>query len=558
MKKRLYARMCALSLFMTLLTAVLLLGTVYPFFQDRVHAEMRAETDTLAVGLAQAADENAYLEALRGGGARVTLLSPAGEVLFDTDADAAKMENHQNRPEVAQALQKGGGEDTRRSRTLMENMYYSALRLPDGRVLRLARPAASAAATLVQGLPVILLVLLLCVAASLLLSGRFTRSVLAPLDRIDMDHPEESVCFEELQPFVRRIAHQQEQLAEKLTDLAAQRDRIASITSHMREGLVFVDASGAAVMVNESALDLLGARGTDWQGAHFVRISRSIALREALEAALHGESVEGDVDLAGRTYRFVASPVYEESAAGGAILLLSDVTERRRAERMRREFTANVSHELRSPLTSISGFAEMMACGMVREGDMKECAARIKQEADRMVTLIGDILRLSQLDELRPDSFTEPVALLDVVREVAARLQPQADARGIALRVSGEPCCVRGDKVMLEELAQNLCDNAVKYNHDGGLVEMTLHAEGAQAVLCVRDTGIGIPREHQSRVFERFYRVDKSRSKKTGGTGLGLSIVRHVAEAHGGSVRMTSAEGEGTTFEVRLPLLRQA
>ena len=218
-----------------------------------------------------------------------------------------------------------------------------------------------------QGLPVILLVLLLCVAASLLLSGRFTRSVLAPLDKIDMDHPEDSVCFEELQPFVRRIAHQQGQLAEKLTDLAAQRDRIASITSHMREGLVFVDASGAAVMVNESALDLLGARGTAWQGAHFVRISRSIALREALEAALHGESVEGDVDLTGRTYRFVASPVYEGSAAGGAILLLSDVTERRRAERMRREFTANVSHELRSPLTSISGFAEMMACGMVRD-----------------------------------------------------------------------------------------------------------------------------------------------------------------------------------------------
>ena len=262
------------------------------------------------------------------------------------------------------------------------------------------------------------------------------------------------------------------------------------------------------------------------------------------------------MDLTGHTYRFVANPVYEGAATGGAILLLSDVTERRRAERMRREFTANVSHELRSPLTSIAGFAEMMACGMVREADMKECAARIKREADRMVTLIGDILRLSQLDELTPGHLSERVPLLEVVREVEARLRPQADARAIALRVQGEPCAVRGDRVMLEELVQNLCDNAIKYNKDGGRVEMTLHAEGAQALLCVRDTGIGIPREHQSRVFERFYRVDKSRSKKTGGTGLGLSIVRHVAEAHGGSVRMLSAEGEGTTFEVRLPLAR--
>lgn len=557
MKRRLYARMCALSLAMTILTAVLLLGTVYPFFQDRMRGEMRAETRTLAIGLSQAQDEGAYLFALRGTYARVTLLGAGGEVLFDTDADAALMENHQDRPEVLAALASGSGEDTRRSRTLLENMYYSALRLEDGRVLRLARPAASAARTLVQGLPAILLVLALCIAASMLLSGRFTSSVLAPLERIDMDHPEESAGFEELQPFVRRIAKQKEQLASQLADLRAQRDRIASITSHMREGLVFVDGAGAAVMVNESALDLLGARGMQWQGAHFVRISRSIALRKALEAALQGENVEDDVDLVGRTYRFVASPVYEGGRPGGAILLLSDVTDRRKAEKLRREFTANVSHELRSPLTSIAGFAEMMACGMVRDADMKGCAGRIKQEADRMVTLIGDILRLSQLDEMKPDAFTERVELADVLREAAARLEPQAAPRGIAIRVSGDALCVRGDRTMLEELVQNLCDNAVKYNKDGGRVEMTLREENAQAVLCVSDTGIGIPREHQARVFERFYRVDKSRSKKTGGTGLGLSIVRHVAEAHGGSVRMTSAEGEGTAFEVRLPVWRQ-
>ncbi len=556
MKRRLYARMFALSLAMTLLTAVLLIGTVYPFFRDRLHEEMFLQTQLLADGLEHAANEQAYLASLGAGDTRVTLLDGEGNVLFDTDADAASMERHQDRPEIAQALSTGRGEDTRHSRTVLENLYYSALRLADGRVLRLARPAASAQLALVQGMPALALVFLLCLCASLLLSGRFTRSVLAPLERIDMEHPETTVCFDELQPFVRRIARQQEQLAQRMQDLVEQRDRIASITSHMREGLVFVDADGAAVMVNESALDLLGARGMPWQGAHFVRISRSAALREALEAALHGENVEGDVDLTGHTYRFVANPVYEGAATGGAILLLSDVTERRRAERMRREFTANVSHELRSPLTSIAGFAEMMACGMVREADMKECAARIKREADRMVTLIGDILRLSQLDELTPGHLSERVPLLEVVRDVEARLRPQADARAIALRVQGEPCAVRGDRVMLEELVQNLCDNAIKYNKDGGRVEMTLHAEGAQALLCVRDTGIGIPREHQSRVFERFYRVDKSRSKKTGGTGLGLSIVRHVAEAHGGSVRMISAEGEGTTFEVRLPLAR--
>ena len=477
-------------------------------------------------------------------------------MLYDSDSTLAYEENHLSRPEVSAAFAEGKGENMRHSDTMGLDLYYYAAKLPDGNVLRVSNQTRSVGAVFVTVIPLMLLIVLLIFLVSMLAASRLTRRFLLPVQRLaeNINDPVEPKGYEELEPFIVKIRKQNRLIQEQIERLRAERDTISVITQNMNEGLILLDCSHNVLSVNSSALSLLGARPGDYEGKNVLRISRSTDLTACIaDATEKGESGGLLLEKDGRSCRVSVSAVYRAEEICGAIVLILDVTEQQRAEKVRRDFTANVSHELKTPLTSISGFAEMIENGMVKgEPDIKKFAGRIYQEASRLIVLTDDIIRLSRIEQDgTPDR--EPVELRELCDNVVRSLQFVSSQKQVTLTVTGEPLAINGNPRMLEELVQNLCDNAVKYNRPGGRVEVSVRRDGSNAVLTVSDTGIGIPREHQNRIFERFYRVDKSRSKQTGGTGLGLSIVKHIVECHGGSLRLDSTEIVGTTVTVCLP-----
>ena len=519
-----------------------ILGVLYNHFTDVQVAQLKDELSLAVTGTEQYG--NAFLENVEADRFRVTWIDKDGTVLFDTQADQSAMENHADREEIREAMETGTGSAVRNSSTMTEQTYYEAMRLYDGTVLRVSANQASAWALMIDLLWPIVLIAVLAIGLSLVLARRMARKIVGPLNVLDLERPLANDTYEELSPLLRRINRQHLQIEAQMRKLRRKADEFSQITSHMQEGLVVLDKETNIRSINSAAVKIFGAEENS-VGSSFFRLGGSNALRPALNDAL--DRGHGTATLAenGRVYRFDMSRIRSDGRLLGAVILAVDVTEAQNAEQLRREFSANVSHELKTPLQSIIGSAELLESGMVRPEDAPRFVGHIRREAARLVDLIEDIIRLSQLDEGIAPTM-EDVDLLALAQEVKTILEPCAAEKDVRIEVSGQGFPLTGVRRMLQEVIYNLCDNAVKYNVPGGLVRV--HVEGRK--LTVSDTGIGIPQEHQDRIFERFYRVDKSHSKASGGTGLGLSIVKHAVQYHHGIITLQSELSKGTTISV--------
>ena len=550
MTKRIFRATLLVGVAVLIASLTLVMGALYSYFGRVQESQLRDELSLAAVGVEQNGTD--YLKQLESDQYRITWLRADGAVLYDTQADAESMENHAQRQEVQQALATGEGESSRYSDTLLQKTVYYAKRLPDGTVLRLSAIRVTTGVLVLNMLQPILLVLAVALILSGVLASRLARRITEPLNRLDLEHPLENDTYEELAPLLRRMEHQRRQIDRQMDELRRRSEEFEQITGSMSEGLVLLDEAGVILSINPAARRLLDA-AENCVGQDLLTVDRDVALSDALRQAAEQGHSEFRGQRNGREYQFDVTRIQSEGRTAGTVLLVFDVTERAFAERNRREFTANVSHELKTPLQGIIGSAELLENGLVKQEDVPRFIGHIRSEAQRLVTLIGDIIRLSQLDEGEPMP-AEPVELLALAREAAESLQSAAAARNVTITVEGEPVELTGVRRLLYEIVFNLCDNAIKYNTDGGRVQVTVTKENETAAVTVRDTGIGIPPDQQDRVFERFYRVDKSHSKASGGTGLGLSIVKHAVQYHHGAIHLQSEVGKGTAIRVTFPV----
>ena len=521
----------------------IVIGVLYNHFTGVQVQQLKDELSLAVTGTEQYG--NAFLENVEADRFRVTWIDTDGTVLFDTQVDQTAMENHADREEIQEAFATGSGSAVRNSSTLTEQTYYEAQRLKDGTVLRISTNQASAWALMMDLLWPIMLIAVLAIGLSLILARRMAKNIVEPMNKLDLEHPLSNNTYDELSPLLRRINQQHLQIDAQMRKLQRKTDEFIQITSHMQEGLVVLDKETHIRSINSAAMKIFRAEET-CVGSSFFQVNRSNALRQALNDALdrgHGSAMQ---ELEGRIYRFDMSSIQSDGSLLGAVILAVDVTESQNAEQMRREFSANVSHELKTPLQGIIGSAELLESGMVKAEDTPRFVGHIRKEASRLVNLIEDIIRLSQLDEgvKLPAEQVDMLALAEDVKEI---LTPSAAEKNITIDVTGNGFSIQGVRRMLQEIIYNLCDNAIKYNIPGGNV--TIHAENNRLV--VSDNGIGIPAEHKDRIFERFYRVDKSHSKASGGTGLGLSIVKHAAAYHNAEISLESAPGKGTAITIQ-------
>ena len=541
--------------FMLSAVAVLLAGVVivmtclYSYFASVQESQLQDQLQLAAAAVETEGTD--YLKGLTADRYRLTWIAADGSVLCDTKRDAESLENHGDRLEVREALRTGSGSSTRYSSTLLEKTSYYAQRMPDGSVLRISVSRATVGMLVLGMLPAILLAAAAALVLSGLLAGRLSRRITAPLNALDLEHPLENDTYEELSPLLCRINVQRQQIDRQLTDLRRRSDEFRQITSHMQEGLVLLNESGAVLSINAAACRVFGT-GESCLGQDFLTVDRGRDVSDALASAMDAGHSEVRVQRLGRIYQFDISRIQSGPDTLGAVLLAFDITQQETAEQSRREFTANVSHELKTPLQGIIGSAELIENGLVKQEDLPRFVGHIRREAQRLVALIGDIIRLSQLDEGDPLPW-EHVDVSALCRDIAADLRDKSEKSGTAITVEGPEIPVEGVRRLLYETVYNLCDNAIQYNVPGGSVRVTVTDRGDSAAISVADTGIGIAPEHQSRVFERFYRVDKSHSKASGGTGLGLSIVKHAVAYHHGTLDLESQPGKGTTITVTIP-----
>ena len=519
-----------------------ILGVLYNHFTEVQVRQLKDELSLAVTGTEQYG--NAFLENVEADRFRVTWIDQDGTVLFDTQADQTAMENHADREEIREAMETGSGSAVRNSSTMTEQTYYEAQKLQDGTVLRISANQASVWALMIDLLWPIVLIAVLAIGLSALLARRMAKNIVEPLNKLNLEKPLSNDTYEELSPLLRRINQQHLQIDAQMRKLRRKTDEFIQITSHMLEGLVVLDKETNIRSINSAAVRIFRAEES-CVGSGFFQVNRSNELRQALNDALdHGHgSILREFD--GRIYRFDMSRIRSDGRLLGAVILAVDVTEAQNAEKLRREFSANVSHELKTPLQGIIGSAELLESGMVKLEDAPRFVGHIRREAARLVNLIEDIIRLSQLDE-GVELPAEKVDILALAEDIGLLLRPGAEKGNVTVTVSGDGFSVIGVRRLLHEAIYNLCDNAVKYNVPGGSVRV--HAENNR--LTVSDTGIGIPIEHQDRIFERFYRVDKSHSKATGGTGLGLSIVKHAVQYHHGKIALESEPGKGTRISI--------
>ena len=546
MTKKIFQSILLVAGCVLLASLLIIMGFLYDYFGGVEENQLRDELSLAAAAVEDGGTD--YLSQLTAGRYRLTWIAADGSVLYDTRTDAESLENHASRAEVSQALATGTGESTRYSSTLMEKTMYYAQRLADGTVLRISISRATVGMIAVGMIQPLLIVLIVALILSGLLARRLSRRIVDPLNSLDLEHPLDNDAYEEISPLLKRIHHQHVEIQTQLRELHERTDEFTQITGSMREGLVLLDEHGSILSINAAAQALFGA-DAQCVGRDFLTIERSHEISAAIQAAVADGHSEVRAERAGRVYQFDISRITSDGKPIGTVILAFDITEQEFAERNRREFTANVSHELKTPLQGIIGSAELIENGMVKPDDLPRFVGHIHAEAARLVTLIDDIIRLSQLDE--GDAMpTEPVDLLAVSQEAAENLQDAAAARGVTVGVTGQPAVIPGVRRLIYEIVYNLCDNAIKYNRDGGRVDVTVAADADGSSITVADTGIGIAPEHQGRVFERFYRVDKSHSKASGGTGLGLSIVKHAVQYHHGRIELESTPGTGTTIRV--------
>ena len=549
MTKKIFQSILLVAGCVLLASLLIIMGFLYDYFGGVEENQLRDELSLAAAAVEDGGTD--YLSQLTADRYRLTWIAADGSVLYDTKTDAESLENHASRAEVSQALATGTGESTRYSSTLMEKTMYYAQRLDDGTVLRISISRATVGMIAVGMIQPLLIVLIVALILSGLLARRLSRRIVDPLNSLDLEHPLDNDAYEELSPLLKRIHRQHVEIQTQLRELREKTDEFTQITGSMREGLVLLDEHGSILSINAAAQALFGA-DAQCVGRDFLTIERSHEISAAIQAAAADGHSEVRAERAGRVYQFDISRITSDGKFLGTVILAFDITEQEFAERNRREFTANVSHELKTPLQGIIGSTELIENGMVKPEDLPRFVGHIHAEAARLVTLIDDIIRLSQLDE--GDAMpTEPVDLLAVSQEAAENLHDAAAARNVTVSVTGQPAVLPGVRRLIYEIVYNLCDNAIKYNRDGGRVDVTVAADAGGSSITVADTGIGIAPEHQGRVFERFYRVDKSHSKASGGTGLGLSIVKHAVQYHHGRIELESTPDTGTTIRAIFP-----
>ena len=525
---------------------ILIFGMLYEHLGQQIQAELQVEAVYIAQGLAQSGES--YFQGLKGTN-RITWVAADGTVLYDSDSEAAAMENHADREEIQEALTNGSGQSTRYSTTFDERRIYFATRLSDGTVLRVSSAQRSVWVLIMGMLSPVIFIFVLAAVLSGVLASTLAKRILRPVNAIDLEHPEQSETYEELAPLLSKIYHQNRVIDSQISELQRKQAEFTAITENMSEGFLVIDEHTDLLSYNTSALRLLGAEA-DGGKRSVLALNRSEGFRNAVERSLSGAHSEEIFEREGRYFQIMANPVSREGRVAGAVLIILDITEKHAQENMRREFTANVSHELKTPLTSISGTAEIIKNGFVKPEDIPHFAGNIYEEAQRLIALIGDIMRLSQLDEDSLPLEKQPVDLYALASSVLHRLEDTAQKKGISFALSGQRTIVSGVPQVLDEMIVNLCDNAVKYNRENGHVRVCVSTEQEHAVLRVEDDGIGIPAADRNRVFERFYRVDKSHSKEIGGTGLGLSIVKHGAMFHNARVSLESELGKGTAVTI--------
>lgn len=550
MTKRIFRSICLVALAVLVATVALIMGVLYGYFTDMQHDQLKMQTELAAQGVNNEGLD--FFQDMNMKDYRITLIQPDGTVIYDSQVQSGDMENHLEREEVQEALSSGYGESERYSATLMETSLYSAIQLDDGSILRMSISQSSILTLLLGALQPIIVIIVIAVILSLFLASRLSKKIVKPLNELDLDDPLSNEGYDELSPLLLRVYNQQKQLKKQAAALQKSQDEFAAATASMSEGLILLNDKCTILSINKAATVLLD---TDQHcvGQNILTVNRDLELQDVLSKALNGEQNEIILDLHDGHYQISASPVISDSAVSGIALLIFDVTEKENAEQMRREFTANVSHELRTPLHSISGYAELLKNGMVKTGDIRPIASKIYGEAQRMVQLVEDIINLSHLDEGAEDMLREKVDMFEIVKATVQSLEPEAESADVSINMTGEQAVITGVPQLLSGIVYNLCDNAIKYNHKGGRVSINLKSSANEVLLTVSDNGIGIPAEDQNRIFERFYRVDKSHSKEVGGTGLGLSIVKHSAKIHNAKISLESTVGKGTTITVRFP-----
>ncbi len=550
MTKSIFKSICIVTFSVFFASVILFMGALYTYFSNVQRTQLKMQTDLAAQGVNNEGDK--YFDGLKVNDYRITWIDSGGKVLYDSRSDYSEMENHLEREEIKEAFETGFGESARFSATMMERSIYCAKLLPDNTVLRLSIAQNTLFTLLIGMLQPICIIFVAALALALILASRLSKGIVRPLNELNLDEPLNNDVYDELSPLLGRIAAQQRQIRDQMEELSRKRSEFEAITTGMAEGIVLLNDKRVIVGINPAAARLFGT-DSSCVGKYLTLLNRSFELQELLQKAGDGKHAEMIMDLNGSLYQFDASPIFSDGFVSGAALLTRDVTEKEKAEQIRREFTANVSHELKTPLQAISGSAELMVNGMVKKEDIPEFSRRIYAEAQRMISLVEDIIKLSHLDEGANDMKRENTDLYALGAEVVRSLRPQAEAAGVKISLNGGTAMVYGVKQLLHGIIYNLCDNAIKYNRRDGSVTVTIQNEGNSPTLTVADTGIGIPPEHQERVFERFYRVDKSHSKEIGGTGLGLSIVKHAAKLHNAKIELNSAAGGGTTIKVSFP-----
>ena len=547
MTKRIFRNILAVAICVFLSSVLLFMTVLYDYFSSVQQSQMRAQLDFASQGVLNEGID--YFNGLDEKKYRITWIGTDGSVLYDSASEAGDMENHFQREEVKKALAEGYGDSSRYSSTLTERYLYSAKRLSDGTVLRISVTQNSLLVLTLGMLQPICIIFAVAVILSIVLASRLSKKIVKPLNDLNLDEPLNNEGYEELNPLLHRIDMQQRQIRNQKSQLKQKQNEFETLTKGMAEGIVLLDSKGFILSINPAAESLLQ---TDFAatGKNILSINRSPELSALLDAAESGSHAEKIMVLNGGTYQVSANPVTEGNKIPGVVLLMLDITEKENAEQMRREFTANVSHELKTPLQTISGYAELLSNGIVKAEDVPRFSAQIYTESKRMIRLVEDIIKLSHLDEGADDMKRESTDLFVLAGAVIESLASEAEKADIKIELRGESAVIYGIPQLLESIVYNLCDNAIKYNRKGGTVCVTVKNEENNVVLSVADTGIGIPTEDKERIFERFYRVDKSRSKEIGGTGLGLSIVKHAARLHGADITVDSTLGKGTTVAV--------
>lgn len=538
---------CALVLAVGLIAVM---GILYNDFDGQMREELSKEALYLAYGVDQQGVD--YLKNIKDKNARITYIDQDGTVLYDNKADAAEMENHSDRKEFQEAEKYGVGESSRYSDTLSEKTIYYAQRLKDGTVLRVSGTQDSVLALVENLVLPLVLVLFLMLILSGIMASVISKRIVKPVNELDLEHPEENQIYEELSPLLSKIHRQNREIQNQLELAKQQQAEFSLITENMQEGLIVIDKYTMILSANSSAWSLFRVDKVS-QGESVYCLDRAEDFRHAIEQVLGGEHAELILKLNGSDIQLIANPVIRGQKTEGAVILLVNVTEKLERENLRREFSANVSHELKTPLTSISGFAEIMQDGLVKEEDIPQFAGRIYKESQRLLQLVEDVIQISQLDEEKTSYTWEPVDVYQVCKNAFESLKEKAQSMNVHLYICGDSMKMEAVRTLLEEAVYNVCDNAIKYNRNDGSVSIFLTQTAHEVQIVVKDTGVGIPREDQDRVFERFYRVDKSHSKEIGGTGLGLSIVKHAVGTLKGSVILRSEEGCGTEICMKFP-----